>query len=40
MKKKRVLINSEDSLRNEDNGGKVLTNLFGPQTDVFDYAQI
>lgn len=40
MKKKRVLIISEEAWRNEDNGGNVLTNLFGPLADEFEFAQI
>ena len=40
MIKKRVLIISDESWRNEDNGGIGLTNLFGPLTDEFEFAQI
>lgn len=40
MNRKRVLIISEEGWRNEDNGGNVLSNLFGPLTDEFEFAQI
>lgn len=40
MNRKRVLIVSEEAWRDEDNGGNVLSNLFGPLTDEFEFAQI
>jgi hypothetical protein len=40
MHRKRVLIVSEEAWRDEDNGGNVLSNLFGPLTDEFEFAQI
>lgn len=38
--KKRVLIISAEAWRDEDNGGNVLSNLFAPLMDQFEFAQI
>lgn len=40
MAKKRILIISGESWRDESNGGNVLSNLFGPLKDEFEFAQI
>lgn len=38
--KKKVLIISAEAWRDEDNGGNVLSNLFAPLLDEFEFAQI
>ncbi len=40
MEKKRVLIISSEPWRQESSGGNVLTNLFSPLKDEFEFAQI
>ncbi len=40
MKKKRILIISGEAWRDESNGGNVLSNLFGPLTEEYEFAQI
>ncbi|OBS13153.1 hypothetical protein ATE49_13895 [Elizabethkingia miricola] len=40
LEKKRVLIISGEAWRDESNGGNVLTNLFTPLMDEFEFAQI
>jgi hypothetical protein len=40
MNKKRILIISGEAWRNESNGGNVLSNLFGPLADEYEFAQI
>lgn len=39
-KKHRILIISAEAWRDEDNGGNVLSNLFSPLLDEFEFAQI
>lgn len=38
--KRKILILSSEVWREESNGGNVLSNLFGPLTDEYDFAQI
>ena len=38
--KKRILIISAEAWRDEDNGGNVLSNLFAPLSNEFEFAQI
>lgn len=40
MAKKRILVISGEAWRDEDNGGNVLSNLFAPLRDEFEFAQI
>ncbi len=39
-RKKRILIISGEAWRDESNGGNVLSNIFAPLTDEFEFAQI
>ena len=39
-RKKRILIISAEAWRDEDNGGNVLSNLFAPLSNEFEFAQI